>query len=383
MSAKKRRIIFRKKRSAKSKGKQQKEPGKLFWGVSARVLLGIFAGLLLLSCISVLLNPAKLWLINLLGLLFLPLLLVNLVLFAWAVKRKSLASLIPLLALLPAFFFFSYYLQLFNSTSDEDLQNDSASFRVLSYNVGRFSLSSDIKSRKECADSLFLYLSKTDSDVICLQEFYGSGIPELEHYVKTYLPSYSYDYYVFTGKYGRFGNVTLSRIPVMDKGKILFPESRNLAIYTEYQLNNRRFRVYNCHLESYAISMSNIWKALKGDKQIFHETGEKMRRSIIRRPRQVDKLLSHIEDCKQLSFVCGDFNDSPISNIYFRMSRGRKDSFVKAGNGFGATYRALWPLIRIDYIFCPDVFEPLTHYTPKVNYSDHYPIISDISINDK
>lgn len=390
----------RKNRSADAKSRKTRSAKnqKLnFWGVSARVVLIVFASLLVLSCVSVLFNPAKLWLMNLLGLLFLPMFLINVVLLCWAVSKRSWAAVIPLVAIAPACFFFTRYVQPFHRTVEESSsadvsiemshpylageQSDKAQIRILSYNVGRFALSDSFRSVAECSDSLFLYLSRTDSDIICLQEYYGLDAMDLEKYVHRYLPDYAVNSYMFSMKRGCFGNVTLSRLPVADKGKVLFPESRNLAIYTEYVSGGERFRVYNCHLESYAVSLANIWKILKGDKQVFMETGQRMRRSILRRPMQVDKVLSSIESCHLKSFVCGDFNDSPISNTYYRVSHGRTDSFVKAGHGFGASFGPFWPFIRIDYIFSPNAYTPVSHYTPKMKYSDHYPIISDIRLD--
>lgn len=395
----------------KSKSRDSKIPKPGFWGVSARVVMIVFASLLVLSCVSVFINPVKLWFMNLLGLIFLPLFLINVILICWAARRRSWSSVIPLVALIPACFFFTRYVQPFHKTVEESVtysatadihepNSESAyagqstvahgsiynadhpqwQIRILSYNVGRFALSGTFSNVRECSDSLLLYLSKTDSDIICLQEFYALDSKSLESYIHRYLPDYSVNSYMFNMKCGCFGNVTLSRLPVVDKGKELFPESRNLAIYTEYGKGDDRFRVYNCHLESYAVSLANIWKILKGDKQVFMETGQRMRRSILRRPQQVDKVLSSIENCHLKSFVCGDFNDSPISNTYYRVSRGRVDSFVKAGHGFGASFGPFWPFIRIDYIFSPDEFTPLSHYTPKMKYSDHYPIISDIRL---
>ncbi len=342
-------------------------------------MLSVFAGLMILSCLSVTVNPAKVWLMNVLGMMYMPLLLLNIFLMAWAMKRKSLSFLIPLVAIVPACFFFRFFVQTAKPEQTRSAELSSG-VRIMSYNIGRFAIS-DIKGdRLQRTDSLFNYLAQTNSDIICLQEYFGRDAAELSAFAEKYLPGYNVDYYFFTGKYGRFGNVTLSRIPVLGKGKLLFPESRNLAIYTEYALGGGKFRVYNCHLESYAISLSNVWKAVKGDRKMFQETGRKMRRSIIKRPMQVDNVLSSIENSNTRSFVCGDFNDNPISNTYYRLAKGRSDSFTVAGHGFGASYRAFWPLIRIDYIFCPEGTSPVSHYTPKVDYSDHYPIISDIRV---
>ena len=105
-----------------------------------------------------------------------------------------------------------------------------------------------------------------------------------------------------------------------------------------------------------------------------------MKRSITRRPKQVDKVFEDIENCPVESFVCGDFNDNPMSYTYFRMTRGRKDAFVEAGEGFGATYSLLWPMLRIDYVLFPDIYKAISHYIPKVPYSDHYPVVTEIQL---
>ncbi|HAY18678.1 MAG TPA: hypothetical protein DCY24_05705, partial [Rikenellaceae bacterium] len=60
-----------------------------------------------------------------------------------------------------------------------------------------------------------------------------------------------------------------------------------------------------------------------------------------------------------------------MSHTYNRLKKGRKDSFVEAGKGFGATYSFLWPFIRIDYILYPSHFSAVSHTVPHVRYSDH------------
>jgi endonuclease/exonuclease/phosphatase family metal-dependent hydrolase len=105
-----------------------------------------------------------------------------------------------------------------------------------------------------------------------------------------------------------------------------------------------------------------------------------MKRSITRRPKQVDKVFSDIENCSVDAFVCGDFNDNPMSYTYYRMTRERKDAFVEAGHGFGATYSFLWPLLRIDYILIPENYMSVSQKTTRIPYSDHYPVIAEISL---
>lgn len=354
-----------------------------FLGLTSRVLMLIVAGLLFLSYASIVVNPAKVWFISLLGIFFVPLSILNLLLLLWAIKRLSKSFLIPLLALLPAFFFAGRYVQF---DSDEDriarMSHTGNTIKVVSYNVGRFSLDQGgFSSRSECADSVFAFILEQDPDIICLQEFHTSDVKNVRTLLKKRLGDYHAEYYLFpTGK-GAFGNITLSRLPVKKKGVIKFDGSANLAIYTDYSCHGRDFRVYNCHFESYNISMSGMLRALmRKDSGVFAETGNKMKASIIRRPKQVDQVFSDIENCPLDSFVCGDFNDNPMSYTYYRMTRGRKDAFVEAGDGFGATYATMWPILRIDYVLFPERFKAVHHEIPRVSYSDHYPVITEIEL---
>ena len=69
-----------------------------------------------------------------------------------------------------------------------------------------------------------------------------------------------------------------------------------------------------------------------------------------------------------------------MSYTYYRLSKGRDDSFRKAGEWFGATFSFLWPLLRIDYVLYPEEFRAISHRTPHRPYSDHYPVVTEISL---
>lgn len=354
-----------------------------FFGLTSRVLMLIVAGLLVLSYVSIVVNPARLWVISLVGTFFVPLSILNVILLLWALKRRSGSFLIPLLALLPSFFFIGRYVQM---DSEEDrvarMSHTGRTLKMMSYNVGRFSLDSeDELTRKECTDSVLRFIECHNPDIVCIQEFQTDDVAGLKNWLKRNLDGYHAEYYMFpTGK-GAFGNVTLSRIPVKGKGVLKFENSANLAIYTDYSHEGRDFRVYNCHFESYNISMSGIVRAaLSNDSKVFTETGSRMKRSITRRPKQVDYVFSDIEKCPVEAFVCGDFNDNPMSYTYYRMTRGRKDAFVEAGHGFGATFAPLWPVLRIDYILFPERCKAIWHDIPRVGYSDHYPVLTEIEL---
>ena len=352
-----------------------------FFGLSSRVLMLIVAGLLVLSYLTIAVNPAKAWVVTLLGLLFIPLSFVNFLLILWALKRRSKAVAIPLMAFLPALLFLGRYFQF---GGNDDISHDGLPMKVVSYNVGAFSQyekDASVEGRQQCADSVFAFLLAQNADVICLQEFHVEDINKVKQYLRKHFKGYKAEYFINHQNGHGSGNVTLSRFPVKDKGVITFEESANLALYTDYEVESRLFRVYNCHFQSYGISFNGMVRAIsENDEEAVAATGRKVKKSILLRPKQVNQVFDHIESCPMDSFVCGDFNDNPMSYTYQRMIRDRKDSFREAGRGFGATFSLLWPMLRIDYVLFPDHCEGLSYQVPRLPFSDHYPVVTEISI---
>jgi hypothetical protein len=155
-----------------------------FFGLTSRVLMLIVAGLLILSYASIVVNPAKVWLISLVGIFFVPLSVLNFILLLWALKRRSKSFMIPLLALLPAFFFIGRYYQV---GSGKEYVPQDPTMKIVSYNVGRFALhdtASGVSNRHQCADSIFAYIRRQDPDIVCLQEFRISDINQVRTYLR-------------------------------------------------------------------------------------------------------------------------------------------------------------------------------------------------------
>lgn len=330
----------------------------------------VMAVLLALSYCSVVFDPAKFWFFTLFGLLYPVFLVITLGLFIWALVRRSSMKGLLLVVLLPSFFFAGRYYQPHWKTVE-----GTPSLKVVSYNVGLFAHADKEQDRAQLADSVSAYLMRQDADIICLQEFYLPSQFNLDHWLHQHFPGYKAEYYVLTGKSGHAGNLTLSRRPVVGRGKEAFEKSTNMAIWTDVRLDSSTVRIFNCHFESYNISLGRLVKGLRDDA-FREETGLKMRRSIRERPRQVAHVLKSVNSASVRSLVLGDFNDTPLSYTYFRLLRGRHDSFVKAGRGFGATYRALWPFVRIDYILYPKDLSAVSYSIGNASFSDHYPVIA-------
>lgn len=345
-------------------------------GVTARLVMSVVAALLALSYLSVLVSPASLWVLSIFGLLFIPLALIDLLLLIWAIIRRSSSFWIPLLALIPSFFFIGKYV---NWHRAEEVAPE---LRVVSYNVGRFSSPQDGKnrSREACMEEVFARLRKENADIICLQEFRVSKNQDIKAVCRRAFPGYACAYFAFPGKHSKVGNVTLSRFPIKARSSQTFEESTNLVLYTDLNLGSRLVRVCNCHLESYSISLPGLLKRMDDEEQ-WRETGKKMKRSITRRPRQVQQVLRNIENSPVECMVCGDFNDTPMSHTYFALRRDMHDSFTAAGRGFGATYYYLWPLLRIDYVLHAASLRAVAHRSPHWGWSDHYPVITEFVWN--
>lgn len=354
-----------------------------FGGIMARMLMLLSAFLLLLSYASMVVNPAKAWYMTVFGLLFVPIALLNVMFLVLAVRKGSSSFMIPLLALLPSLIFIGRYFQ-FSSGAEE--RSDST-IKILTYNVGHFALGREPEFKEKggntvCADSVVSFILKNDADIVCLQEVSLPGEYDVAKFFGKRFPGYNVGYFMFVTDKGSYGNVTLSKFPIVGKGRLTFEKSSNLAIFTDLKIGEgAEIRIYNCHFESYNISLSRIKKSVADkDGEMMWATEEKMKKSIRRRPEQVDKVMSDIEECPLEAIVTGDFNDNPMSYTYNRLKKGRDDSFVEAGKGFGATYSFLWPFIRIDYILYPSHFSAASHAIPRVRYSDHYPVIAEINL---
>ncbi len=360
---------------------KKRKKGSLLVGVTSWAVMLAAAALLLLSYLANIVNPTPVWFMSLFGLLFIPFFLLNLFLLLWALLRRSGSLWIPLLALLPSLLFLGRYHQF--SSGGEEKSEDCV--KIVTYNVGNFCQGRTYspggpEALRATIDSVVQFLRAADPDIVCLQEAFFFKEYDIASLMERVFPEYDAGYYMYPPSGGSHGNVTLSRFPIVGKGHFDFEKSGNQAIYTDIRIHASRLRIYNCHFESYNISLPHLARSLGRDSTIVRETEYKFKRSIARRPQQVDLVMKDIEACPIETLVAGDFNDTPMSYTYHRLRKNRSDSFVEAGKGFGATYSMLWPLIRIDYILYPSRFGAVSSRVVRKKFSDHYPVVAEINV---
>ena len=349
--------------------KKQTEHGLTVWQILFRALVIISALALCISYLSVFIDPAFMSLPYFFGLYFIPIFLLNLALLAIGLIHMKKYLAISLIALLPTLLVADRFVKF--GGEEKSITGDEV--KVMTYNVGRFRAASKGMNSEHALSKISEFAAREAPDILCLQEFQLSDTSALSRVIK-YLP-YRYHSFKHGSKYT--GNVTLSRYPIIGSGIISFEKSTNMCIWCDLRIGDHKVRVYNCHLQSNAMSFTNIIKKMSQKGQFSDEVKtvhENLAQKNLQRSGQVGMVHDHIAACTIPSIICGDFNDTPMSYTYHRLAAGHKDSFADGGNGLGATFSVLWPLLRIDYILVPQNVTCDRTTVNRVPFSDHYPV---------
>lgn len=356
------------------------------------LIINILAALsLLVSYLSAFISPEKFWLLAFFG-LFYPFILIINILFVifWVIFRKFY-FLISILCILGGLPFLKRIIQFSNPFPDkyhyqQKYNPANTSFKLLTFNVRLFNLYKWEPGNK-AEEGIFHFIDREQPDIICFQEFYSRDNSRLsEEKIREYLKrcKNAHIYYFLTKKTSssHFGIATFSVYPIVGSGEIRFPNTFNLCIYTDLKIGNDTIRVYNNHLQSIKFlkedyGLLDSIKLKYNEKQVLG-----IRRILLRvrdafqtRSKQVDDVAEHISKSPHPVIVCGDFNDSPVSYSYQTMRENLKDAYIESGHGIGYTYRGKFPSYRIDYILYHPILRSYEYQSPKLDLSDHYPVI--------
>lgn len=351
----------------------------------------VLALLLLVAYLSVYVSPATLWIFAFIALIY-PFILILNILFVifWLFFRKWL-FLISFICILLGWNVLKEHLQVRAKRADPVPAESTLS--VLTYNVRLFNYyqwNKDTSSWQKILD----FVQDEDPDIVCFQEFIT--LPGSHHDLKNLkdeLVPLSYSHVYYTDRVPRkinFGMATLSRYPIVRKEMIDFKESLNGSMCSDIVIAEDTVRIYNCHLQS--IRLRKDYNDLL-DSLIFNYSERqldelkyisvRMKQAYIQRAEQVEILARHISSSPYPVIVCGDFNDTPVSYTYHKLSRNLKDAFVESGSGTGKTFRGSLPYARIDYLLYSPPFEALRYHARKVSLSDHYPVSAHFTLPEK
>lgn len=236
----------------------------------------------------------------------------------------------------------------------------------MSYNVRLFNEYNWIEL-PGVGDQIVNFIRTKSPDVVVLQEHNRIWHRKLKQYKFRTETSY---------KAERTVQVIFSKYPIVGKGELNPKDTRNNTIYADILFQNDTIRVYNVHLQSFAVvpevnSLQN------------ENSGRLLKRislGIQKQKEQAELLVKHMQASKYPVVVTGDFNNTQFSSIYKLIKGDFNDTFYKAGIGFGRSYRLFNMPMRIDYILADGSFEVLTHQNFNIKLSDHYPIMAELQI---
>ena len=348
----------------------------------------------LLACLIPFLNAGKFWPIALLGLGF-PLMLLLLILFIviWAIVRSRWAFL-PLFALIVSWQQISVFFALGVPSGDESRVPNTV--RILNWNVSSWDEANKHKNggNSHRKDMLAL-IEAQNADILCLQEFFEF---ESSNFYEPNIPAVKkmgYSYFYFVPHYFRYnkayrmGVAIFSKFPIVDTATV--PYKQNSAadnlVYADIDVNGTKIRLMTTHLQSVRfnpVDYEGINK-IKNTEDRSLEASKTILSKIIKayryRSGQAEQVREEIDKSPLPVIVCGDFNDVPNSYTYFTIKGDLKDAFIAKGAGIGKTLKMLGPTLRIDYILADRSFSISRFNKFNVPYSDHYPIMADISLN--
>lgn len=346
----------------------------------------LFVAALLIAYLGYYLSPEVSFMPAIFGLAYPVLLISNLLfVFFWIFKRKKY-FLFSLLAILAGFNFIGDYFQL-SGNNIHWLQQDDA-FKVLSFNVHNLT-ENNYRQISDKQNKIFQYVLSESPDIVCMQEFHSMGdnyyYPLLNLKESLEAKNYYFESYYNPYKKKIVGMVIFSKFQRVGKGILSHDATRNFGIYNDFVKDTDTFRVYNIHLESVYLNRTD-YDMITGKierenlrEKSFRVLG-KLKTAFEHRALQVEMLEDELKECPYPVIICGDFNDTPTSYAFRKLSKNLHDAYRESGSGIGKTFSGKIPFLRIDYILYDPVFTASNYKTEVFELSDHYPISCYLSL---
>ncbi len=350
------------------------------------LILNIIAAILLFACyFSVHVSPEKTLAVALLPFIYIGLLITNAVFVVFWIFINWKLSFISAVVIVVGVKFFGLIfpvLHYFNGA------NKSGEIKIMTYNVMVFGLY-NWEGNKSIKTDILNLIAEENPDIICLQEAYWNSnnrnFVTIDSVKKLLGAEYEFRSAMATAVGGQnFGLATVSRYTIVNSYSHKFDESFNGFIYTDLIIKDDTVRVYNCHLQSIQLNQN--------DYTIIEEISEsddntkvkivlkKYLKSLTKRAGQAELIRASIDSCNYPVFVCGDFNDGPLTYTYFKIANDMSDSFCSKGKYPGYTWENFKIKQRIDYILFDKNFSCTSHKVINKELSDHYAVVGEFNL---
>lgn len=356
--------------------------------VSIAAAVALVAGLL-----SRVISPEKISVLALAGLFFPIIFLVNLFCVLWWVVRWKRWFWFSLVVVLLGAGSIGLYYRSDLLTKPETIDRSRDDVVVASYNVMNFS-DEDSPEGVVNFERVAEWTNNQNVQLLCLQEAYFSGDQSFDAF-KGKLKKLSYGHFINatpdsdTPSPGS-GYAVLSAWPVVARGVVCADSMNVYSVWADVKVGRDTLRVFNNHLQSTGISEEERATTLR--PSIARDTlasvklvavAEKLMESYRQRAWQSRCVAEAIEKSPYPVVVCGDFNDTPMSYTYRKISScGLSDAYVEKGKGVEHTFKGLYNLFRIDYVMSDEetfyVKEYDSHDEPM---SDHKALVVRLGRN--
>lgn len=346
-----------------------------------------FVFLLLLTYISPYIPPQVFWPLSVFGLAYPILLLLNVLFIVFWLLLVNKNLIFSLLAIGIGWSTLNNHFQLKGS----DEQTVEQGLKVLSFNVKNLSNNNEKYADIKIRSSILNYLEEQDAHLICLQEFQSypsEGINTIKQFKQLLGMPYSAETrYVPNSKFKFVDLMTIfSKYPIIKQQELRY-QDKCFALIADISYEKDTIRLFNIHLESNHFARNEYEIFSSPEVGLNEETGgqvaillDKLARFSKVRNIQVNRIHEMIKKSPHPIIICGDFNDTPASYAYQKLAKNLNDAFVEKGKGYGNTYNGKLPAMRIDYILSDTLFQVHQFEIGKINMSDHYPVISTLSL---
>ncbi|MCB0376606.1 MAG: endonuclease/exonuclease/phosphatase family protein, partial [Sinomicrobium sp.] len=277
--------------------------------------------------------PERFPMLSVLGLTLPVFMILNLAFLIYWLARLRRQGLLSLLVLLIGY---SHIASFYKFSGNDTIEKVPGSVSVMTYNVRLFNAYRWIDD-DSVAENIVALINNASPDILCIQEFHLDKAPAFSRYPYQYIASKN------PGQ--KNGQAVFSRFPIVNKGSLEFPHTGNNAIYVDVVKGKDTVRVYNLHLESLRIHPEREELTREGPERLY----KRLSTAFSAQQQQVAIVAAHKEKCRYKKIICGDFNNTPYSNVYRRLKKDMNDTFKEAGRGFGRTFNFSYFPIRIDF----------------------------------
>jgi endonuclease/exonuclease/phosphatase family metal-dependent hydrolase len=343
---------------------------------------------LLLSYSAAYINPATFSPIAFAGLSYPVILAVNLafVLFWLIVSWKY--SLISILFIAAGW---NNVVRLVEFHTPETPDANTKYIKIISYNIQNLVKESTITTKHiqdfSNQSKILKFLKNEKPGIVCLQEllYDRKGFKQFPAELGKQIGC---KYYYLENYYPKNDNKKLdaiaifSKFPIINNGFIKYKQ-KTIAIFADIVTPNDTIRVFNLHLaslhfrdEDYRfISEMDIQKKREEFRKSSGKILHKINYAFQKRGLQTRIIEGALSRTPYPVIICGDFNDTPASYTYRKISNGLADAFVESGSGFANTYAGkLFPLLRIDHILYDKSYSSINFKRHNILLSDHFPV---------